>query len=310
MTTLYLTHTCFLEHDTGPGHPERPDRLRAIEKILSHELFDDLLSEEPPIADEATIALAHPDSYIAEIKSRRPHEGLIRLDPDTVMSPGTWHAALKAVGAGIKAVDKVMSGQVQNAFCAVRPCGHHAETARAMGFCIFDNVAIAGLYARKQHGVERVAVIDFDVHHGNGTQDIFWSDKELFFASTHQMPLFPGTGALSETGVGNIFNAPLRAGDGGDQFREAFDTRILPALDNFAPDLILISAGFDAHKNDPLANIGLVEEDFAWVTQRVVELADKHSHGRLVSMLEGGYDLTGLAKSVGVHVKVLMDASS
>lgn len=310
MTTLYLTDPCFLEHDTGPGHPERPDRLRAVEKVLAHELFNELQREAPPVADEATIALAHPESYIKEIKGLRPTDGLIRLDPDTVMSPGSWDAALKAVGAGLKAVDKVMGGDVQNAFCAVRPCGHHAETARPMGFCIFSNVAITGLYARKQHGVERVAVVDYDVHHGNGTQDIFWSDNELFFASTHQMPLFPGTGALSETGVGNIFNAPLRPGDAGDQFREAFESRILPALDNFAPDLVLISAGFDAHRDDPLANIGLVEEDFAWVTQQVVEMADKHAGGRVVSMLEGGYDLMGLAKSVGVHVRVLMDAGA
>lgn len=310
MSTLYLTHPVCLEHDTGAGHPERPDRLRAIAKVLSHETFAPLIREEAPLAGEADLALAHAKDYIDAIRASSPSEGHVRLDPDTVMSPKSWEAALRAVGAGIRAVDQVMTGAVANAFCAVRPCGHHAETARPMGFCLFDNVAIAGLHARAKHGAERVAVVDFDVHHGNGTQDIFWSDKDLFFASTHQMPLFPGTGALSETGVGNIWNAPLRPGDDGYHFREAFETRILPALHDFGPDIILISAGFDAHRRDPLANLGLVEEDFAWVTRKLCEMADKHCHGRVVSMLEGGYDLEGLAKSVAVHVKALMEAGS
>jgi acetoin utilization deacetylase AcuC-like enzyme len=216
------------------------------------------------------------------------------------------------VGAGLAAVDDVLdpSSGVKNAFCQVRPCGHHAETQRAMGFCIFSNIAIAGLYARKKHGLERIAVVDFDVHHGNGTQDIFWSDKSLFFASTHQMPLYPGTGAVSETGVGNVFNAPLRPGDGGEPFKQAFESRILPALRNFAPDIVLVSAGFDAHKDDPLANLQLVESDFEWATNKLVEVADKHANGRLVSMLEGGYNLAALAKSAAVHVKALMRASA
>jgi acetoin utilization deacetylase AcuC-like enzyme len=198
---------------------------------------------------------------------------------------------------------------VKNAFAQVRPCGHHAEHERAMGFCLFNNVAIAALYARKKHGAERVAVVDFDVHHGNGTQDIFWSDKNLFFASTHQMPLYPGTGALSETGVGNIWNAPLRPYDGGEPFKEAFESRILPALRNFAPDVVLISAGFDAHKDDPLANLQLTEPDFAWATAKIAEVADAHAGGRLVSMLEGGYNLAALARSTAVHVGVLMQAA-
>ena len=316
MTTLLFTHPVFLEHDTGPGHPERPDRMRAIDKVLSHELFNALVRKEAPLRDdvEAQIELAHPRSYIDAIMDRRPEPGgdLVRLDPDTVLSPGTWEAALRAVGAGLAAVDAVMdkSSGIANVFCQVRPCGHHAETARAMGFCIFNNVAIAAHYARRKHGAERIAVVDFDVHHGNGTQDIFWSDKDLFLASTHQMPLYPGTGALGETGVGNICNAPLRPGDGGEPFREAMESRILPALKNFGPDLVLISAGFDAHRDDPLANLQLVEADFAWATRELAEVARRHAGGRLVSMLEGGYDLTGLARSTAVHVRELMEAGS
>jgi acetoin utilization deacetylase AcuC-like enzyme len=314
MTTLLITHPCFLEHDTGPGHPERPDRMRAINKALAHDIFSPLKRVEAPLRDDVEnwIALAHPKAYIDAIKELRPARGEepVRLDPDTVLSAGSWEAALRAVGSGLLAVDEVVERRVHNAFAQVRPCGHHAETARAMGFCIFNNVAIAAMYARAKHGCERVAVVDFDVHHGNGTQDIFWSEKDLFLASTHQMPLYPGTGALGETGVGNIWNAPLRPGDGGDPFREAFESRILPALRNFGPDLIVISAGFDAHRDDPLANLQLVEPDFAWATQKLAEVADRHAGGRLVSMLEGGYDLTALARSVAVHVKGLMDAGS
>lgn len=318
MTTLLLTHPVFLEHDTGPGHPERPDRMRAIDKVLAHEIFQTpmLAREEAPLRDDVEdwIALAHPRAYIERIKELRPGPGEqpVHLDGDTLLSSGSWEAALRAVGAGLRAVDAVLdkSSGMANAFCQVRPCGHHAETARAMGFCIFNNVAIAAMYARKKHGAERVAVVDFDVHHGNGTQDIFWSDKDLFFASTHQMPLYPGTGALGETGVGNIFNAPLRPGDGGEPFREAMESRILPALRNFGPDLVLVSAGFDAHRDDPLANLQLVESDFAWATEALAEVARRQARGRLVSMLEGGYNLTGLARSVAVHVKGLMGAGS
>jgi acetoin utilization deacetylase AcuC-like enzyme len=316
MTTLLITHPIFVEHDTGPGHPERPDRMRAIDKVLSHDLFKPLKREEAPLRDdvEEQIALAHPQSYIDWVKSVRPAEGEepVRLDPDTVLSPKSWEPALRAVGAGLAAVDRVMDkgSGIANVFCQVRPCGHHAERERAMGFCIFSNVAIAGLYARKKYGCERIAVVDFDVHHGNGTQDIFWSDKNLYFASTHQMPLYPGTGALSETGVGNVWNAPLRPGDGGDRFKEAMESRILPALRNFSPDIVLISAGFDAHADDPLANLRLTEPDFGWATNKIAEIAAKQADGRLVSMLEGGYNLAALARSVGVHVKALMDAGS
>ncbi|MDX2157203.1 MAG: histone deacetylase family protein [Hyphomicrobiaceae bacterium] len=314
MSTLLITHPCFLAHDTGYGHPERPDRMRAIDKVLGHEMFQGLDRREAPLRDDAEtwIALAHPQDYIDWIREARPTSGgdPVRLDADTVLSPGSWEAAIRAVGAGLLAVDEVMAGKARNAFCQVRPPGHHAETARAMGFCFFNSIAVAAHYARARHGAERVAVVDFDVHHGNGTQDIFWSDKDLFFASTHQMPLYPGTGGLSETGVGNICNAPLRPGDGGEPFREAFESRILPAVRNFGPDIVLVSAGFDAHRDDPLANLELVEADYAWVTSKIAALADRHAGGRLVSMLEGGYNLTALARSAAVHVKELMEAGS
>jgi acetoin utilization deacetylase AcuC-like enzyme len=312
MTTLLITHPSFLLHDTGPGHPERPDRMRILERTFAAPEFASLERREAPLRDdvEQWIALAHPQRYIDAIKAARPVPGEepVRLDPDTVLSSASWGAALRAVGSGLLAVDEVVGGRADNAFAQVRPCGHHAETARAMGFCIFNNIAIAGMYARKRHGLERIAVVDFDVHHGNGTQDIFWRDKDLFFASTHQMPLYPGTGALGETGVGNICNAPLRPGDGGTPFREAFESRILPALRNFGPDIVLVSAGFDAHRDDPLANLTLVEEDFAWATEKLAEAARRQAGGRLVSMLEGGYNLAALGRSAAAHVKGLMAA--
>lgn len=310
MTTLYLTHDVCIEHDTGEGHPERPDRLRAIRQVTGTEAFDDLKREEAPMADVADIERAHPADYVEMIRQATPEEGLVRVDGDTIMSPKSWDAALRAVGSGTYAVDQVMTGKVKNAFCEVRPCGHHAEAAVAMGFCVFNNIAVAGLYARANYDAERIAVVDFDVHHGNGTQAMFWEDKNLYFGSTHQMPLFPGTGALGETGLGNIWNAPLSAGDGGDVFREAFESRILPKLSAHRPDLILISAGFDAHERDPLGSLRLVEDDFAWATAKIIDIADKSCEGRVVSMLEGGYDLQGTANSVGAHVQVLMDASS
>ncbi len=314
MTTLLISHPSFQGHDTGPGHPERADRMRAIDAVLGHDAFGGLVRREAPLRDDAEtwIALAHSPSHIAQIKNARPEPGghAVRLDPDTVLSAGSWEAAMRAVGAGLDAIDEVMAGRASNAFCQVRPPGHHAEAARAMGFCFFNSIAVAAHYARAKHGAERVAVVDFDVHHGNGTQDIFWSDKTLFFGSTHQMPLYPGTGRVNETGVGNICNAQLRPGDGGEPFRDAFESRILPALRNFSPDLILVSAGFDAHRDDPLANLELLEADFAWVTSAIADVAARQAGGRLVSMLEGGYDLAALARSVAVHVKGLMDAGT
>ena len=310
MPTLLLTHPACLEHDTGQGHPERADRLRAIEQALSADVFDSLKREEAPRADIAAIERVHPARYVEAIRAATPERDHVHLDPDTVMSPGSFEAALRAAGAAVYAVDQVMTGTAQNAFCAVRPPGHHAEPNRPMGFCLFNNVAIAALHARAAHGAERVAVVDFDVHHGNGTQGAFWSDKDLFYGSTHQMPLYPGTGALSETGVGNIVNAPLSPGDGSEQFREAFLTRILPALHNFGPDILLVSAGFDAHRDDPLAQLQLVEADFAWVTEMLLEAAAKYAGGRLVSTLEGGYSLDALGRSAAAHVQTLMIAAS
>jgi acetoin utilization deacetylase AcuC-like enzyme len=314
MATHLFTHPSFLAHDTGVGHPERPDRMRAIDKVLAHDIFKGLVREEAPLREdvEEQIRLAHPAAHLEKMRSiaTGPIDQPRHVDGDTVVSAGTWEAALRAVGAGLAAVDAVIDGRAANAFCQVRPPGHHAEADRAMGFCLFSNAAIAGLYARAKHGAERIAIVDFDVHHGNGTQDIFWADKDLFYGSTHEMPLFPGTGALAERGVGNIHNAPLRAGDGGERFREAVESRILPALHDFGPDILIISAGFDAHTADPLANLRLVEADFLWATEKFAETAKRHCDGRIVSMLEGGYDLNALARSVAVHVKALMDAGA
>jgi acetoin utilization deacetylase AcuC-like enzyme len=316
MTTLLVTHPSFADHDTGFGHPERPDRMRAIDKVLSHESFSELMRKEAPLRDdfEEAVLLAHTRTHLELMQKAgaeaASHGKSVRIDGDTVMSPASWEAVVRAVGAALLCVDEVFAGHAANAFAQIRPPGHHAERERAMGFCFFSNAAIAGLYARKRYGAERIAVVDFDVHHGNGTQDIFWSDKNLFYGSTHQMPLFPGTGALDETGVGNIFNAPLREGDGGDQFREAMMDRILKPLQNFAPDIVIISAGFDAHRRDPLGGLRLVEADFMWATEQLSAIADKHAKRRIVSLLEGGYDLEGLAKSVGVHVRTLMDVGN
>ena len=307
MTTLLLSHPACLDHLNPMGHPERPDRIRAIERALEHEKFQGLAREQAPMASLEMIALAHPLDYVEQVREAAPKEGMVRLDADTTMSPGTFEAVMRAAGGAVQAVDEVMTGKVANAFVATRPPGHHAETATPMGFCLFNNAAIAARHAQKQHGAERVAIVDFDVHHGNGSQDIFWNDATVMYCSTHQMPLYPGTGAVSERGNKNtIVNAPLRPGDGGDEFRDAVETVILPRLDGFAPDLIIISAGFDAHMRDPLANLNFLEPDYTWVTQRLMEVADHRAKGRVVSLLEGGYDLEGLSRSVAAHVTALM----
>jgi acetoin utilization deacetylase AcuC-like enzyme len=307
MSTLLITHPACLDHQTPAGHPERADRLRAIERALEYEKFQSLAREPAPLGAFETIALCHPMDYLEAIRDASPDEGLVQLDADTTMSPGTLEAALRCVGGGILAVDEVVSRKAANAFVATRPPGHHAETARPMGFCLFNNAAIAARYAQKQHGLERVAIVDFDVHHGNGSQDIFWADKSVMYCSTHEMPLYPGTGATGERGEhNNIVNAPLSAGDGGDEFREAFEATILPRLGDFKPDLLVISAGFDAHTRDPLANLNLVEADYSWITNRLMEMADQYCDGRIVSLLEGGYDLQGLSRSVAAHVSALM----
>jgi acetoin utilization deacetylase AcuC-like enzyme len=308
MTTLYLCHPAALDHQTPLGHPERPDRIRVIERALEEERFSALVREQAPIADEEAIRRVHPERFVKALRDGAPREGLKRIDADTVMSPGSYEAALRGAGAAVQAVDEVMQGKVANGFVAMRPPGHHAERERAMGFCLFNNVAIAARHAQAAHGAERVAIFDFDVHHGNGTQDVFWSDRSVLYASTHEMPLYPGTGARSERGeFDTVVNAPLRAGDDGEVFREALEVAILPRIDAFAPDLILVSAGFDAHWRDPLANLRLKEEDFAFATRRLAGIAARRCGGRLVSLLEGGYDLEGLARSVAAHVTVLME---
>ena len=283
--------------------------MRAIEQALEAERFQSLAREQAPRAADEIVALAHPMEYVEAIRSASPANGLVRLDADTSMSPGSLEAALRAVGGVTLAVDEVMNRKAANAFVAMRPPGHHTETARPMGFCLFNNAAIAVRYAQKRYEIERAAIVDFDVHHGNGSQDIFWADKTVMYCSTHEMPLYPGTGAISERGEHDtIVNAPLSAGDGGDVFREAFETLILPRLHDFKPDLLIISAGFDAHTRDPLANLNLVEADYAWVTKKLMEIADKSAQGRVVSVLEGGYDLQGLSRSVAAHVAALMGA--
>jgi acetoin utilization deacetylase AcuC-like enzyme len=307
MSTLYIAHPACLDHQTPFGHPERPDRIRAIERALEKERFTSLIREQAPMAEMDSLVLAHPEDHILRLRDISPREGLVRIDEDTTMSPGTYEAALRGAGGAVLAVDEVMTGKVRNAFVAMRPPGHHAERVRAMGFCFFNNAAIAARHAQKKHGAERVAIFDWDVHHGNGTQDIFWSDETVLYCSTHEAPLYPGTGALSETGDhGTIVNAPLNVGDGSEAFREAVDTVIAPRIDQFAPDLIIISAGFDAHWRDPLASLNLTESDFAWATQKLMDLADRHCGQRIVSVLEGGYDLEGLAKSTAFHLDALM----
>jgi len=306
MTTFLYTHPACLEHDPGRHHPESPARLRAVLAALDDPQFARLERREAPEAALDDLLRVHPRPHVERILGAVPKSGHVAIDADTVLSPASGAAALRAVGAVVAAVDAVVSKEADNAFCAVRPPGHHAEPERAMGFCLFNNAAIGALRAREVHGLARVAVVDFDVHHGNGTQAAFEADGSLFYASTHQYPLYPGTGAASETGVGNIVNVPLRPMSGSDQFRLGMTQRILPALDAFRPELLLVSAGFDAHKSDPLAQLLLEEGDYTWVTEKLLEIACRHANGRLIATLEGGYDLAALGASVAAHVRVLM----
>jgi acetoin utilization deacetylase AcuC-like enzyme len=308
VTTLLITHPACMAHDMGEGHPEQPDRLRAIERAFESETFQILARDAAPRAEIAAIARAHPLEYIEALRAATPTRGHVAIDQDTSMSPGTFEAALRSAGGAIFAVDEVMARKARNAFVATRPPGHHAESANPMGFCFFNNVAVAARHARAVYGAERVAIVDFDVHHGNGTQHIFWDDPSVLYGSTHEMPHYPGTGARGERGEHDqIVNAPLRAGDAGETFREAMEVAILPRVDDFAPDLIVISAGFDAHRCDPLGNVNLVEADFVWITRKLMDIAQRRCSGRIVSVLEGGYDLEALARSVAAHVTALME---
>ena len=308
MTTQLYTHTACLEHDMGPMHPERPDRLRAVLHALEAEEFMFLERCAAPLATLAQLALAHPLPYVNALLAAVPSQGIAQLDPDTALSPGSGQAALRAAGAVVAAVDAVLGGQARNGFCAVRPPGHHAEPDHAMGFCLFNNAGVGALHALNHHGLERVAIVDFDVHHGNGSETLARAHKGLFYGSSHQSPLYPGTGLASDPPHANVVNGILPPGAGSAEFRAVWGGTILPGLAKFAPQLIVISAGFDAHRADPLANLKLVEDDFAWVTGQLMALANQSAHGRLVSTLEGGYDLSALARSASAHVRALMTA--
>ena len=309
MDTLLVSQPNFESHATPTGHPERPDRIRAVEEALSADRFARLVRREAPSGDLTLAELVHDANYLSILTRARPAEGIGQIDEDTFISSRSLEAASTALGGGLAALEAVALGEVRNAFCAVRPPGHHAEIDRPMGFCLINSIAVVAREAQRKFGAERVAIVDFDVHHGNGTEDIFKADPTVFYASSHQMPLYPGTGSPSFTGVGNICNAALPAGSGGVEMRAAYTDRILPALEAFRPDFLLVSAGFDADYRDPLAGLNWHPEDFAWVTERLVDVAARVCEGRLVSMLEGGYDRQGLATGAAAHVEMLMAAS-
>ena len=310
MATLLISHPSFLEHDTGPYHPERPDRLRAILGALEDPAFDGLVRLAAPAASMAEMTRVHPQDYVEAILGIQPAPGEhVHVDGDTVMSHGSAEAIQRAAGAVVAGVDAVMQGKVRTAFAAVRPPGHHAAPGVPGGFCLINNAAVGARHAQAKYGVGRVAIVDFDVHHGQGTQAVVEPDPSLFYASTHQTPLYPGTGSPRETGTdNNVVNVPLSAGSGSAEFRAAWSERILPMLDGFAPELVIVSAGFDAHRADPLAQLEVETEDFVWLTEELLAIADRHAQGRLVSVLEGGYDLNALAESVATHVQSLMQA--
>jgi acetoin utilization deacetylase AcuC-like enzyme len=309
VTVLLFTHPIAMEHEPGPGHPEAPIRLKMILRALDEAKIPGLERREAPQATLEQIQRVHPERYTTRVLGAVPAEGYVRIDSDTVLSPASGEAALRAAGGACAAVDAVMAGETRYAFSAMRPPGHHAEAMEAMGFCIFNNVAVAAMQARAVHKLSRLVIFDFDVHHGNGTQNSFWDDPDTLYISTHQSPLYPGTGHVNERGIkGNILNRPLPPGTDSTMWRRVVERDVLPAIDRWAPQLIFVSAGFDAHAADPLANFALVEEDFAWVTRELVALADRHAQGRVVSVLEGGYDPAALARSVVAHLKVFAGA--
>jgi len=310
MSTLILSHNDCFNHIEPVGHPEQVKRITKVLDILKTSKFNDLTWRDAPLATREQIELCHSADYVKSIEEIIIDGSIAQIDADTYFGQGSLAAAKRAVGANILAVDSVMSGEFNNAFAAIRPPGHHAETSKAMGFCIFGNVAIAAKYALKNYGLERVAVVDFDVHHGNGTQDLLWHEPKTLFCSMHQSPLWPGSGTVDETGAfDNVLNIPIASNTAGDGVRSSFNEIIIPKLEEFKPELLIISAGFDAHISDPLANLELVEEDYEWITHKLCDVVDKHCNGRLVSSLEGGYNLEALAASVAVHVKVMMERS-
>ena len=304
MTTAFITHRDCMLHDMGTHHPECPERLSAInDRLIASGMDMYLAFHDAPLAEVDQLARVHPRDHIDAVFQSAPKTGIVHLDPDTAMSPGTLNAALRSAGAGILATDLVMGGQAESAFCAVRPPGHHAERTRPMGFCFFNNVAVAAHYALDRHGLKRVAIIDFDVHHGNGTEDIVSGDERILMASFFQHPFYPYGGAAST--ASNLLNVPVPAYTKGDAVRELVASQWMPRLEAFKPELILISAGFDAHREDDLGQMGLVEADYAWITLQLKDLAARHAKGRIVSCLEGGYNLDALARSVEAHVRVL-----
>jgi acetoin utilization deacetylase AcuC-like enzyme len=309
VTTLLVSQPNFADHQTPPGHAERAERIAAVEEALGRSRFDKLLRRNAVSADLTLAELVHGGSYLARLRQARPAEGIGQIDADTFISSRSMDVAATGLGGALAALDAVLLGEADNAFCAIRPPGHHAEIEAPMGFCLINTAAIVAREAQRKYGAERVAIVDFDVHHGNGTQDIFKNDPTVFYGSTHQWPLYPGTGAASETGVGNITNAPLDAGSGGEAMREAYESVILPALESFAPDMILISAGFDADFRDPLAQLNWRPEDFAWVTGKLMDYAGAHCGNRIVSLLEGGYDRAGLSAGAASHVGMLQNGA-
>ncbi|QQR38272.1 histone deacetylase family protein [Devosia rhizoryzae] len=307
MTTLLVSQPNFADHQTPQGHPERADRIRAVDETLQAPEFGKLLRRVAPYGDITLAELVHDAGYLGRLRTARPAEGIGQIDADTFISGGSLDVVATGLGGALAGLDAVLLGEAENAFCAIRPPGHHAEISTPMGFCLINTVAVVAREAQRKYGAERVAIVDFDVHHGNGTQDIFKDDPSVFYASSHQLPLYPGTGHPSETGVGNIVNAALAPHSGGEAMREAYREQILPALENFAPDLLLLSAGFDAHERDPLAQLEWIDTDFAWVTGKLMEVAGRRCSNRIVSLLEGGYDLKGLSGGVRQHVLTLLN---